>query len=53
MNITSKLGEDLAADDTILLSASAYAALTQSGRQFIRRTQVISDVTCIFYELQR
>jgi len=49
MNLTSKLGEDLARDDEILLTESAYLALSTPGRQFKRITQAIADVTCTYY----
>ncbi|WP_204137575.1 adenylate/guanylate cyclase domain-containing protein [Halomicronema sp. CCY15110] len=52
MNLASKLGEDLAKDNAILLTESAYRALSTDQRQFTRVTQAISDVTFTYYQLQ-
>lgn len=53
MNVTSKLGEDLAGDNDILLSASAFAALSSADRAFTRHDLEISDVTLTYYQLQQ
>jgi adenylate cyclase len=52
MNLASKLGEDLAADGEILLTESAYRAVSKHYAQFTRITQAISDVTFTCYRLQ-
>ena len=51
MNLASKLGEDLAADNEILLTAAAYQALSAGQSQFTSVTQMISDITFTYYEL--
>ncbi|RZM75432.1 adenylate/guanylate cyclase domain-containing protein [Leptolyngbya iicbica] len=52
MNLASKLGEDLAADDEILLTESAYQALSTQRSQFSSVTRAISDVTFTYYQLR-
>lgn len=53
MNLASKLGEDLATDDDILLTESAYAALGAAHRsQFINVTQAVSGLTLVHHRLQ-
>ena len=51
MNLASKLGEDLAADNEILLTTAAYQALSAGQAQFTSVTQMISDITFTYYEL--
>ncbi|MEM6434663.1 MAG: adenylate/guanylate cyclase domain-containing protein [Cyanobacteria bacterium P01_D01_bin.115] len=53
INLASKLGEDIAGDDEILLTAAAHDALTTTGWQFVRTVQTISHVTPTVYQLQR
>lgn len=53
INLASKLGEDIAGDDEILLTAAAHNALTTTGWQFVRTVQTISHVTPTVYQLQR
>jgi len=53
MNLASKLGEDLARDDEILLTEAAYNALSGQQQPFARVTQAIADVTIIHYQLPR
>ena len=52
MNLASKLGEDLAADDEILLTESAYDAISTQQTQLISKTQSISDITFTYYQLR-
>ncbi|NEQ44777.1 MAG: adenylate/guanylate cyclase domain-containing protein [Leptolyngbya sp. SIOISBB] len=51
MNLASKLGEDLAADNEILLTAAAHEALPATHQEFRAITQAISDVTFTHYQL--
>ena len=54
INLASKLGEDIAGDDEILLTAAAHDALTTTADwQFTRTVQKVSDVTPTVYQLQR
>jgi class 3 adenylate cyclase len=54
MNLASKLGEDLAQDDDILLTENAYKALLDKrGWRFAAFQQEISDVALQVYRLQR
>ena len=54
MNLASKLGEDIAQDNEILLTEAAHKALTRfEDWQFASFTQSISDVTLNVYQLQR
>ena len=53
MNLASKLGEDIASDDEILLTESAHDFLSQSTHLFDVFTQEISGVTLTIYQLQR
>lgn len=52
VNLASKLGEDLAGDNEILLTESAYTALSATERRFVSITQEISDVTFTHYRLR-
>lgn len=53
MNLASKLGEDLARDDEILLTEAAHRALTHAHAwEFVSFIQTISDVTLNVYRLQ-
>lgn len=53
MNLASKLGEDLAADDDILLTAAALAALPQPPTQVEPVSAVVSGLTVEFYRVLR
>jgi len=54
MNLASKLGEDLAQDDEILLTEAAYQALTHPNNwQFGSFSQELSDIIFNVYQLQR
>lgn len=53
MNLTSKLGEDLAGDSEILLTESAYRALSDHQQHFVGVTREISDVTLTYYRLHQ
>ena len=53
MNLASKLGEDLAADDEILLTAAAYETLPTPHDDCQKKTRTISDVTLTYYQLAR
>ncbi|MGF1524063.1 MAG: adenylate/guanylate cyclase domain-containing protein [Leptolyngbyaceae cyanobacterium] len=53
MNLASKLGEDIAGDDEILLTESAHNFLVESAHRFDVFTHEISGVTLTIYQLQR
>ncbi len=54
MNLTSKLGEDLAADDEILLTATAYNTLTLGRKSdFAMTSQTVSDISLKVYRYLR
>lgn len=53
MNLASKLGEDIAGDDEILLTESAHNFLVKSTHLFDVFTHEISGVTLTVYQLQR
>jgi adenylate cyclase len=51
MNITSKLGEDIASGNEILLTEPAYADISDQHKQMFRARQVvISDTSLTCYE---
>ncbi|NER84728.1 MAG: adenylate/guanylate cyclase domain-containing protein [Leptolyngbya sp. SIO1D8] len=53
MNLASKLGEDIADDDEILLTEAAHNSLIESTPLFDAFTQEISGVTLNIYKLQQ
>lgn len=53
MNLASKLGEDIAGDDEILLTEAAHNFLDESAHLFDVFTHEISGVTLTVYQLQR
>lgn len=53
MNLASKLGEDLAGKDEILLTEDAHNFLAESKQLFDVFTREISGVTLTIYQLQR
>lgn len=53
MNLASKLGEDLAKDDEILLTEAAHDFLVESTQLFDVFTHEISKVTLTVYQLKR
>ena len=53
MNLASKLGEDIAGNDEILLTEAAYNFLVEPPHLFKVFTYEISGVMLTFYQLQR
>lgn len=53
MNLASKLGEDLAGPDEILITAAAHAALTQPDWDFVRHSAALSGLELTLYQLVR
>jgi adenylate cyclase len=53
MNLASKLGEDIAADDEILLTEAAYQALTPGTWELHPLKREVSGLVLTFYRLQR
>lgn len=53
MNLASKLGEDLAQDNQILLTASARAALSATRWIFSSTSLEISDVRLTYFQLRK
>jgi adenylate cyclase len=51
MNIACKLGEDLAQQEEILLTAEAYAAVADAGQQFEERDFGVSGLSLIAYKV--
>lgn len=53
MNLASKLGEDIAGPDQILLTAAAYAALTHPTGEFTTCTATVSSLDLTLHQLVR
>jgi adenylate cyclase len=53
MNLASKLGEDIAGPDQILLTAAAHSALTNPVQEFTVRTVTVSDLELTLHQLVR
>ena len=51
VNLSCKLGEDIAARNAILLTEQAYAQVHESGSSLIRQEVSVSGLTLVYYEL--